>query len=133
MKNLKSSVLIAGITILACSAWAADTEAESILSLSQDSRKADVECQAFLSQLHGRTRDSEKKEYFVSRASARAALSAAPDYPGAPIATAEALDRLFELSDPMEAAKSGELLSAVNALSDCHSVEFFGVLTRLMD
>lgn len=119
------------------SAHSDSTDLEKTVSridtLSKRSEKRDAECSSYFQSLKAKTRDSEKKEYFASKASALAALSQAARYPGTPLATSQALELFLELYRFPEGRRLEDLRASLGRLSDCHSVEYYGVLTRLVD
>ena len=139
LKLWKSATLLAlGLTL---TAWAApiatlQNEAEQvqkITNLSRDSQKMDLGCQSFLSEVRTLSPLSTTKEYFRTRSEAVSVLRKVPQYPGTPLATSDALERLFDFPDLPKGPAAHELWLAIAGLSDCHSVEFFGIMTRLMD
>jgi hypothetical protein len=102
-------------------------------SLSTKSAKRDAPCKAYFDVMKERTADSSQKEYFASKASAVAALELASKYPGTPVATGAALELFLELYEFPHGATLTELRTSLSRLSDCRSVEYFGVLSRLID
>lgn len=110
-----------------------DRALEKISRLSLKSQKRGEACSRYFERLRAKVADSEKKEYFVSAGSTQAALLQAPQYPGTPLATGDALDEVLSLMDMPKGAALADLKLSLSRLSDCQSVEFFGVLTRLID
>lgn len=111
----------------------AEQETARISSLADESQIQNQKCRNFLDHVQSISSDSVKKEYFVSRASALGVLREAPRYPGMPIATNEALDLFLSMPTYPQGEKLKDLTIALNRLGDCYSVEFYGVLTRLID
>ncbi|MDR3606632.1 MAG: hypothetical protein P4M08_04530 [Oligoflexia bacterium] len=106
---------------------------EKIIQLSKASESEDAACRSFIKSLQGQTRDSERKEFFVSRASTVTALEKVDQYPGTPLATVRALDEFLFLPALPSGDDADKLHDALARLSHCHSVEYYGILTRLID
>ena len=106
---------------------------DRIIQLADESQTQNQECRRFLNRIQSMASGSEKKEYFVSQTSAIAVLKEAGRYPGTPLATTEALDQFLSLPSFPQGEKLMDLKFALNRLSDCYSIEYYGVLTRLMD
>lgn len=110
-----------------------NTETDRIIQLADASQDQNLKCRRFLDHIRSIASDSEKKEYLVSKASAIALFKAADQYPGTPLATTQALDEFLSLSAYPSGKRLFDLQLALNRLGDCYSVEYYGVLTRLID
>lgn len=104
-----------------------------IVRLSRESERTDARCRTFVEGLQAATADSEKAEFFVSRASAMSALEKVDHYPGTPLSTGETIDTFLSLPSLPSGTEALEIRYALARLSHCHSAEFYGVLTRLID
>jgi len=110
-----------------------EAQVNRIIQLSNRSQQMDRFCIQYLKNIHDHTQDSERKEFFASQSSARWVLNRLGEYPGTPISTAEALEVLLTLPPDIKGGRSNGIKFAVARLSHCHSIEFLGVLTRMMD
>jgi len=103
-----------------------------IVQLADESLAQNLKCRSFLDQVKSISSTSQKKEYFVSRDSAVKVLELAGKYPGTPLATNEAVDQFLSMTAYPKGEKLTDLNLALNRLGDCYSVEFYGVLSRLI-
>lgn len=130
-----SMLIIAAVVEIPTPVYSGEVRNETvdrIAALAKQSQEAGASCKAFLDTLKNGTQDSERKEFYVSRASALKALDQAGNYPGTPLATSEALELFLTMYTPVEGAQAHDLRAALSSLSDCHAAEFYGVMTRLI-
>lgn len=128
-------IIIAAIVDFPLSAYAGDPQSDSIAqitALSERSMQVGQECKAFIDSLRAVTKDSERKEYYISRTSALAVLDRADGFPGTPVVTSQALELLLSMGNISEGKDAQQLRFAIASLSDCHVAEFYGFLTRLV-
>lgn len=134
-KIVLSMLIIATVVETPTLAYSGELKNETIIriaSLAKQSQVAGESCKAFLDTLRKGTQDSERKEFYVSRASALNVLNQAERYPGTPLATSEAMELFLTMNTSIEGPQARELRAALSSLSDCHAAEFYGVLTRLI-
>jgi hypothetical protein len=130
LKSLAIALVIAALPAQADDV--SDSAVQRIVALSNRSQQFEPGCVSFFKSLKESTHDSKKREFYFSLSSSLAFLNKADQYPGSPVATGEAIDTFLALDKLPKGAEALDLQQALASLNTCHSVEFYGYLTRLI-
>jgi hypothetical protein len=105
---------------------------DGILKLAKGASQEKSTCDSFMKSLEDL--DSSSQDYFATKKIALQVLAKAKDYPGTPLSTEKTLNSLLyvDQSDLPGGALAGDLRSTIARLSDCRSVEYYGILNRLI-